>query len=128
MTGDTMAIREQVKKTDDVKNHVLQKEPGKTTEGEAVRASTETLLDGTDGTLDFTDMAVMWDEVEVDRQKVGCHTGEFGVSMDITDAKTPCRVQGNNGTEFGEDDGGMSGADGRHGAKAEATGDEVYKR
>jgi hypothetical protein len=69
---------------------------------------TEPLLDGPDGTFNFTNVALGGNNVEMNGGKGGLDAGEFMVPMDVGDLETPDGIQVEYARKFLGDGGGVA--------------------
>ena len=89
---DAVGGRERVEAADDVRHHVHNHESGKPLERKAMSAGTQALLDGANGALDFSDVAVSGDYVEVNGVECTMEALKVTVCMDINNRKTAAGV------------------------------------
>jgi hypothetical protein len=100
-----MGGREHVEAADDIRHHVHNQERGKPFEREAMNAGTQPLLDGADGALDFADVAVSGDYVEVNWLECTAEALKLTVGMNVDDSETAAGVHLDNVGDCGEDGG-----------------------
>ena len=100
-----MGGRERVEAADDVRHHVHNHESGKPLERKAMSAGTQALLDGANGALDLSDVAVSGDFVEVNWLECTAEALKLTVGMNVDDSETAAGVHLDNVGDCGEDGG-----------------------
>jgi hypothetical protein len=92
-----------IEAADRVVDHVGDHDFGKASEREAVHAATETLLNCTDGSFDFTDVTVGGDDVHGDGTNIVTDAVKFIVGVDVTHSETAGTVDVDDRLDYGED-------------------------
>ena len=100
---------------------------GNTSTREAVNAGACALLYSVVRALDFTDIIVSRDDVEVDGELVGTDTFELSIGVDVADEETASGVELDDCLEFREDSGMFAIRDGGDGTELKITEDRVKK-
>ena len=62
----------------------------------------ESLLDGTDGPLDFTNVAVGRDDVQHDGKHIVTNTFKLVIGMDVANGEATGAIKGRDGRKFRE--------------------------
>ena len=98
-------------------NEMLDKEAGKPFERQPMNAGAKALLNGTDRTFDFPNVAVGRDHVSDDGKKVGTDTVKFVITEKVGHGKTSVGISCEDGVKGLEN--GVMVAVGHHGRSTE---------
>ena len=86
--GDAVGAWKLVEAASDIRYHVLDQDLGESAIWEAMCAYANALLDGADGALDFANVSIGRNDVEMDGEDVGSDTVELFVGVDVFDDDT----------------------------------------
>lgn len=97
--GNTVGPREKIEEAGDLDDSPVDENFRKATVWEAMYKRSKTLLDGADGPLNFANVAVRGDNVEVNVREMIADAFKFMIAMDVAEKETTLRILVDDGSE-----------------------------